>query len=80
MFKPTEFPSQAKQQVAMKQDLEDMKHVFDHQQFFSVFLAERTKLSYSALSMKSLWLARTKKIDRKLKSTEKLQQQQQEEE
>jgi hypothetical protein len=68
MFKPTEFPSQAKQQAAMKNDIEDMQNLFEKRQLSSCFIAEKTKLSYAALSMKSLWLSRMKKLDRKLKA------------
>lgn len=69
MFKPTDFPSQAKQQAAMKNDIEDMQKLFDKRQLSSTFLAEKTRLTFAALSMKSLWLSRMKKLDRKLKAS-----------
>jgi hypothetical protein len=68
MFKPTEFPSQAKLQAAMKSDIEDMQQIFDKKQLSPTFLADKTRLTYAALSMKSLWLSRMKKLDRKLKA------------
>jgi hypothetical protein len=63
-MKPTVFPSQAKEQAATKADVEEMKQDLHSNRFFQVSLAERTRLTFAALSMRSLWNARLKKQDR----------------
>ena len=69
-MKPSVFPSQAKEQAASKADLEDMKRNFQRGVFFQVTKAERTNLSFAALSMRTLWNARAKKHDRNRKEEE----------
>jgi hypothetical protein len=70
-MKPFVFPSQAKEQSATRGDAEDMKRSFQKGMFFQVARAERTNLSFAALSMRSLWNARAKKHDRSRKEEEK---------
>jgi hypothetical protein len=69
-MKATVFPSQAKEQAATKADVEDMKEDLKSNRFFQVSLAERTRLTFAALSMRSLWNARSKKQDRLRKAEE----------
>jgi hypothetical protein len=61
---PATFSSQAKEQVALRGDTEDMKKAHQNGFLFGVTLAERTRLTFAALSMRSLWNARAKKQDR----------------
>ena len=63
-MKPTAFSSQAKEQAAVRADTEDMKSALRHGTLFGVALAERTRLTIAALSMRSLWNARAKKQER----------------
>lgn len=63
-MKATSFSSQAKEQAAMKADIEDMALDLRKGRLFNVKLAERTQLSVAALSMKHFWNAKCKKLER----------------
>lgn len=61
---PATFTSQAKEQAALRADTEDMKRALQTGSLSGVTLAERTRLTFAALSMRSLWNSRAKKQDR----------------
>jgi hypothetical protein len=61
---PATFSSQAKEQAAVRADTEDMKRALQEGSLFATCVADRTRLSFAALSMRSLWNSRAKKQDR----------------
>jgi hypothetical protein len=61
---PATFSSQAKEQAAVRADTEDMRRALQNGSLFATCVADRTRLSFAALCMRSLWNARAKKQDR----------------